>query len=225
MPIAVVGESALDAVMKYDHASNKNSKLKEIHIVDINTDNIQAFIRTFQAKIKQASDKSTFQPGSEMHTASISGPLTHTAESSPPEEDICVICMDVLKQPVQLHCKHRFCAGCYHTYSRMSAGPKCPQCNQVFGAQKGNQPDGTMSVSHKRSRLPGHNNCGTIVIDYAFPSGKQEVIIYYRLLYLHNKHIETNFKIGLCLNSFKRIKLNQVILLWGNLFRLEYVLD
>ncbi|XP_073324042.1 uncharacterized protein [Pagrus major] len=88
------------------------------------------------------------------------------------DEDQCAICQDTLKNKKQLKCKHEFCEECLEE-SKKHMGPICPVCKDVFGVIEGTQPEGTMSVYKRSSSLPGFKDCGTIVIDYYFPSGKQ----------------------------------------------------
>ncbi|KAK7878491.1 hypothetical protein WMY93_030327 [Mugilogobius chulae] len=51
--------------------------------------------------------------------------------------------------------------------------PACPICNTFHGVYIGNQPEGTMSVTHSFQCLPGYEHCGSIAIDYVFASGVQ----------------------------------------------------
>jgi len=46
-------------------------------------------------------------------------------------------------------------------------------CKEVQGVIQGNQPKGEMRTHRKYDRLPGYYDCGTIVIQYSFPSGIQ----------------------------------------------------
>ncbi|KRX01538.1 hypothetical protein PPERSA_01441 [Pseudocohnilembus persalinus] len=49
---------------------------------------------------------------------------------------------------------------------------KCPICSRIYGEMYGDQPDGTMkSRVDKNFRCAGYENCGTIIINYHFPSG------------------------------------------------------
>ena len=43
----------------------------------------------------------------------------------------------------------------------------------VYGPLTGNQPKGNMYVSYQSTSLPGFGSCGSIVIYYRFPSGRQ----------------------------------------------------
>lgn len=90
------------------------------------------------------------------------------------KEDICPICFDIFEDKRQLSCKHEFCGGCLAN-SVSSLGPCCPICKHVFGTMVGNQPDGTMTSNTIATSLPGFPHCGTIVIYYTIPSGRQTV--------------------------------------------------
>ena len=86
----------------------------------------------------------------------------------------CPICMDVMKQPEQLSkCGHRFCHHCIDDCFKYK--PVCPICNTIYGVVTGNQPDGMMLVERSRKHLPGHPECGTIIIAYIFDDGIQKV--------------------------------------------------
>ena len=55
-------------------------------------------------------------------------------------------------------------------------GPKCPLCACIFGIMTGNQPkDGEMQVDYDQKPLPGYEKCGSIIIQYTFHDGTQEV--------------------------------------------------
>ncbi|XP_033994423.1 E3 ubiquitin-protein ligase DTX3L-like isoform X2 [Trematomus bernacchii] len=88
------------------------------------------------------------------------------------QEDNCSICLDTFKNKKQLKCKHEFCEACLEQ-SKASMGPTCPLCNDVFGMMEGDQPDGKMTTEKKHSPLDGFRGCGTIIINYNIPSGRQ----------------------------------------------------
>lgn len=88
------------------------------------------------------------------------------------EKEICVICMDAIKDKYVLpQCKHEFCNPCIT--KALSYTPVCPLCQVSYGAQKGNQPEGTMTHSVSRNSLPGYDSCGSIVITYTMKGGIQ----------------------------------------------------
>ncbi|KAL5022593.1 hypothetical protein ScPMuIL_001748 [Solemya velum] len=95
-----------------------------------------------------------------------------TQDSKPVE--ICVICMDEIMNPVRLKtCGHVFCDMCIR--NAFQHKPVCPVCNMVCGSVHGNQPvDGEMKLMKDKIPLPGYPKCGTLVINYTFPSGRQK---------------------------------------------------
>lgn len=92
------------------------------------------------------------------------------------QEDRCPICLDTFEDKRELACKHEFCHGCL-VQSIKNLGPCCPVCKHVFGNMVGNQPEGTMTATTITKSLPGFPKCGTIVITYDIPSGRQTVNI------------------------------------------------
>ncbi|TWW62219.1 E3 ubiquitin-protein ligase DTX3L [Takifugu flavidus] len=84
----------------------------------------------------------------------------------------CPICLDKMTDGTQLDCTHEFCRKCL-LQAVNSMGPCCPVCKHVFGMMVGNQPDGTMTTNIIGTSLPGFTKCGTIVINYNIPSGRQ----------------------------------------------------
>ncbi|MBN3320505.1 TRI25 ligase, partial [Atractosteus spatula] len=51
------------------------------------------------------------------------------------DEFICSVCLDLLKDPVTLHCGHNYCMDCIKTYWDRNEDTrvyKCPQCRQTF---------------------------------------------------------------------------------------------
>ena len=94
------------------------------------------------------------------------------------EDTKCPVCLEEFNQakpPETLSkCKHRFCAECLE--AAMSHKPMCPVCKQFYGEMEGNQPKGTMTVTESRfPSVPGYEGCGTITVNYSFPSGIQGV--------------------------------------------------
>uniref|UniRef100_A0A3B5QWM2 E3 ubiquitin-protein ligase n=1 Tax=Xiphophorus maculatus TaxID=8083 RepID=A0A3B5QWM2_XIPMA len=88
------------------------------------------------------------------------------------KDDLCPICLDRLIKKKQLKCKHTFCDECLQA-SVQHTGPMCPVCKDVFGVMEGDQPDGVMTWINSSSFLPGFSGCGSIMITYTFPNGKQ----------------------------------------------------
>ncbi|XP_055965379.1 E3 ubiquitin-protein ligase DTX3L [Sorex fumeus] len=87
-------------------------------------------------------------------------------------KNLCSICMDTISDKKVLpKCKHEFCTDCIN--KAFSFKPVCPMCQTSYGVQKGNQPEGTMSVNFMKTPLPGYDHCGTIVIHYNMKEGIQ----------------------------------------------------
>ena len=87
----------------------------------------------------------------------------------------CSICLGYIEDAQSMKkCKHVFCRGCIS--EALSHKPVCPICGEIYGALRGNQPDGNMLV-HKnpKLKLPGFK-CGSIIIEYILPGGRQTVI-------------------------------------------------
>ncbi|XP_004392002.1 PREDICTED: E3 ubiquitin-protein ligase DTX3L [Odobenus rosmarus divergens] len=88
------------------------------------------------------------------------------------EEEVCSICLDIISnKQVLSKCKHAFCTSCIN--KALSYKPVCPVCQTSYGIQKGNQPEGTMTVTVLRDALPGYESCGSIVIEYNMKGGIQ----------------------------------------------------
>lgn len=50
---------------------------------------------------------------------------------------------------------------------------QCPSCKTIYGEKTGTQPRGKMEVFSFQVSLPGHEDCGTILIVYNIPHGIQ----------------------------------------------------
>lgn len=92
------------------------------------------------------------------------------------EEEKCPICLDSFTDKTKLKCKHEFCTSCLNKAVK-SQGRICPVCKDVFGVVEGDQPDGKMEFNKNRTQLPGFRGCGTIVISYEIPPGRQTVCV------------------------------------------------
>lgn len=95
-------------------------------------------------------------------------------ESSDDKTATCVICLDKVKDGMKLDCNHEFCKSCL-TQSFTKHKKACPVCGKIFGEITGNQPPGEISFEREGRSLPGHEDCGTIIVKYKFKSGKQGV--------------------------------------------------
>ena len=67
----------------------------------------------------------------------------------------CPICLDTMKDPRALKCKHKFCSNCLQ--QALDVSNKCPVCQEPQGVLQGNQPPGTMTVHYDSyTRIPGY---------------------------------------------------------------------
>jgi len=93
-----------------------------------------------------------------------------------PTDGTCSICMETFSASSQAS-KLSKCTG--HWFHRACIEPwlemkrHCPSCKARYGVMTGNQPEGQMNVRYESTSLDGYNGCGTIVITYQFPRGKQ----------------------------------------------------
>ncbi|NWU99030.1 DTX3L ligase, partial [Upupa epops] len=107
--------------------------------------------------------------GKQMNNISSEGQDKAKAEED--NKDVCPICMEKIENKVLTKCNHEFCKTCLD--QALAYKQACPVCNTICGLMKGDQPNGTMSVTTVSSPLPGYPRCGTIVITYDMYSGIQ----------------------------------------------------
>eukprot|EP01089_Gocevia_fonbrunei_P021728 TRINITY_DN8542_c0_g1_i2.p1 TRINITY_DN8542_c0_g1~~TRINITY_DN8542_c0_g1_i2.p1 ORF type:complete len:302 (-),score=43.80 TRINITY_DN8542_c0_g1_i2:97-1002(-) len=101
--------------------------------------------------------------------------------SSVQEGECCPICLCDFDSDEDSIVKLSKCTAHYfhpdcivHCYK--SGFLQCPICNTLYGIRVGNMPNGTMNVKiHPIGTLTcsGNSDCGTIEINYSFPSGTQ----------------------------------------------------
>ncbi|XP_036910705.1 probable E3 ubiquitin-protein ligase DTX2 isoform X1 [Sturnira hondurensis] len=110
-----------------------------------------------------------------------------------PDED-CIICMEKLSMasgysdvtnsktigPVAVgrltKCSHTFhllCLLAMYCNGNKDGSLQCPSCKTIYGEKTGTQPRGKMEVFSFQVSLPGHEDCGTILIVYNIPHGIQ----------------------------------------------------
>ncbi|XP_054992522.1 probable E3 ubiquitin-protein ligase DTX2 isoform X2 [Sorex araneus] len=110
-----------------------------------------------------------------------------------PDED-CIICMEKLStvsgysdvtdsksigpQAVGrlARCSHTFhllCLLAMYSNGNKDGSLQCPSCKTIYGEKTGTQPRGKMEVFQFQMPLPGHEDCGTILIVYNIPHGIQ----------------------------------------------------
>ena len=128
------------------------------------------------------------------------------------QEDKCTICQFELYEDINDYDKAKFvaqltnsanedCLGlsnCQNHYFHRecllmcitSSFIRCPVCYQIYGVMVGDQPDGTMTHRVEKNTQCSGYTCGTIVINYSFPSGIQKNGVRYsgtrRVAYLPN---------------------------------------
>uniref|UniRef100_A0A673UU46 E3 ubiquitin-protein ligase n=1 Tax=Suricata suricatta TaxID=37032 RepID=A0A673UU46_SURSU len=110
-----------------------------------------------------------------------------------PDED-CIICMEKLSMvsgysdvtdsktigPVAVGCLvkcshafHLLCLLAMYCNGNKDGSLQCPSCKTIYGEKTGTQPQGKMDVFKFQVSLPGHEDCGTILIVYNIPHGIQ----------------------------------------------------
>nr|AAI66738.1 Dtx2 protein [Rattus norvegicus] len=110
-----------------------------------------------------------------------------------PEED-CIICMEKLSVasgysdvtdskalgPMVVgrltkcsHAFHLLCLLAMYCNGNKDGSLQCPSCKTIYGEKTGTQPWGKMEVFRFHMSLPGHEDCGTILIVYNIPHGIQ----------------------------------------------------
>ncbi|XP_008830496.1 probable E3 ubiquitin-protein ligase DTX2 isoform X3 [Nannospalax galili] len=110
-----------------------------------------------------------------------------------PDED-CIICMEKLSVasgycdvtdsknlgPLAVghlsKCSHTFhllCLLAMYCNGNKDGSLQCPSCKTIYGEKTGTQPQGKMEVFRFHVSLPGHEDCGTILIVYNIPHGIQ----------------------------------------------------
>uniref|UniRef100_A0A2I3RHW7 E3 ubiquitin-protein ligase n=1 Tax=Pan troglodytes TaxID=9598 RepID=A0A2I3RHW7_PANTR len=111
----------------------------------------------------------------------------------PPDED-CIICMEKLSAasgysdvtdskavgPLAVgrltkcsHAFHLLCLLAMYCNGNKDGSLQCPSCKTIYGEKTGTQPQGKMEVLRFQMSLPGHEDCGTILIVYSIPHGIQ----------------------------------------------------
>ncbi|XP_042344741.1 probable E3 ubiquitin-protein ligase DTX3 [Plectropomus leopardus] len=133
-----------------------------------------AKLKEFLSQNMQSSSKSPAKKGPARAPSSRT-PRPPSTPSTHPEEETCVICMEVMvsAEKQTLRCKHSFCRSCLKT--AFDYKPACPTCGELYGTLKGTQPEGgKMDVSRGSASLPGYEKYGTIIIHYYIPSGIQK---------------------------------------------------
>ena len=102
--------------------------------------------------------------------------------NSSPNTDLCSICQEDLDNGSRLVsldlCNHDFHFDCLvrtveHQPSQTYV--QCPNCQEIHGIKTGNMPaDGQMMWTKQKISLPGHSDCGMIMVKYTMQDGVQD---------------------------------------------------
>nr|KAF6366097.1 deltex E3 ubiquitin ligase 2 [Pipistrellus kuhlii] len=71
------------------------------------------------------------------------------------------------------HAFHLLCLLAMYCNGNKDGSLQCPSCKTIYGEKTGTQPRGKMEVFSYPVSLPGHEDCGTILIVYNIPPGVQ----------------------------------------------------
>lgn len=71
------------------------------------------------------------------------------------------------------HAFHLLCLLAMYCNGNKDGSLQCPSCKTIYGEKTGTQPRGKMEVFSYPVSLPGHEDCGTILIVYNIPHGIQ----------------------------------------------------
>nr|XP_020731395.1 uncharacterized protein LOC110126211 isoform X2 [Odocoileus virginianus texanus] len=71
------------------------------------------------------------------------------------------------------HTFHLLCLLAMYCNGNKDGSLQCPSCKTIYGEKTGTQPRGKMEVFTFQMSLPGHEDCGTILIVYNIPHGIQ----------------------------------------------------
>ncbi|XP_063670512.1 uncharacterized protein LOC107966625 isoform X2 [Pan troglodytes] len=72
------------------------------------------------------------------------------------------------------HAFHLLCLLAMYCNGNKDGSLQCPSCKTIYGEKTGTQPQGKMEVLRFQMSLPGHEDCGTILIVYSIPHGIQD---------------------------------------------------
>nr|KAF6489270.1 deltex E3 ubiquitin ligase 2 [Molossus molossus] len=118
----------------------------------------------------------------------------YTEELKTAQDEDCIICMEKLSMvsgysdvtnsksigPVAVgrltkcsHAFHLLCLLAMYCNGNKDGSLQCPSCKTIYGEKTGTQPRGKMEVFSFHVSLPGHEDCGTILIVYNIPHGIQ----------------------------------------------------
>ena len=90
------------------------------------------------------------------------------------EKDKCSICLGAYENlEVLPKCGHTFCKVCID--KAFKTKKVCPLCSE-YRLIRGNQLFGYMAWAAESDSLPGHEDCGTIVVSYNIPDGTQVTV-------------------------------------------------
>ncbi|KAJ7374765.1 hypothetical protein OS493_005113 [Desmophyllum pertusum] len=180
MPKDACAEVMFHAVDEFvRQGDSKEKSITDVRFVNIDDSSVQAFRKEFFSRYENNQEHSKthkltggvsvqFPPTGAEGGFSMRPPSAIGGAGSETE---CPICLDTVKNARTLKCKHVFCTDCVET--ALKHNNRCPVCKEVQGFIQGNQPEGEMRFNRSYQSLPGYYDCGTITIDYSFPSGIQ----------------------------------------------------
>uniref|UniRef100_A0A3B5LCZ0 RING-type domain-containing protein n=1 Tax=Xiphophorus couchianus TaxID=32473 RepID=A0A3B5LCZ0_9TELE len=103
------------------------------------------------------------------------------AESDQPDQDklFCLICSDLLKDPVTIPCGHSYCTNCIKDHwdgEDQSGTHTCPQCRDKFGQRPGLRKNTMIEELIKYLKKMGASYCDfcvcfwTMILFFSFAS-------------------------------------------------------
>ncbi|XP_078597385.1 uncharacterized protein LOC144873702 [Branchiostoma floridae x Branchiostoma japonicum] len=187
VPREVCAAAIREAINDYERRHSKRAQLKEIRLIDCKYETVQILANAFsdlnvEGKSGEGSLETNVDTGvrfqftnddyDSQHVGGAAAAVPVTSDTDE-QTDRCTICLDAIQDPESLHCGHTFCKNCLAQALRSKK--QCPNCFAIIGEMDGDQPPGEMTCRVDRTTsLPGHSNCGSIIIYYNIPGGTQQ---------------------------------------------------
>ena len=64
--------------------------------------------------------------------AIVAAELEEAVQEAFNDSDQCLVCLDVMNEPLATPCNHVFCSGCINSIAKSKHRPECPMCRQPF---------------------------------------------------------------------------------------------